>query len=506
MARTRKLLTLVLALALLMMAFGVTSVSAQEDEYKYGEIYVLRDIANDTAGYSAWVDYVSKMSGVKINIVWNDSTTDKFALMMSGQEDIDMTTVSLDKFNAYTRSEMLYPLTDLLNEYGQSLLERVDPLLWKWATIDGEIYAVPSQSVVGCATTVTVRQDWLDELEMEGPTTIDEMEAILAAMKEKYDCAPLLLQLSRTGRHYDAFLAGAFLPEGYSWWQSEDGTYLPPEMHPEYVNMIELMRKWFELGYMNEDSLALRANGQALVEANKVGVMMDSFCLAQVYARTGVKINPEMKWTDFRALSGKYDNGNYYNAAPSGYVVINANSKNPAGCIALLNWFASDMTNTTVGRRGLEGIHWEYEDPDGEIPQSFNEGANNPVVLLDAPEDMKVASGGMEFFDIAGFLEYVVATDDPYAIAQNEWMLVNCDENLKKYMSLDDKLQISNSMLDCSSERSACNTALAEKIIAIVTGAEDISGWEEWVNGDYQDIGMKVIIEQKNELIKSKQG
>ena len=52
---------------------------------------------------------------------------------------------------------------------------------WNYMTMDGQILGVPSMLDVPSSHVTFVRQDWLDNLGLEMPTTLDEFTEVLRA-------------------------------------------------------------------------------------------------------------------------------------------------------------------------------------------------------------------------------------------------------------------------------------------------------------------------------------
>ena len=64
-------------------------------------------------------------------------------MLVAARESFDLTFISNDYAN-FVAQEAFYPLTDLLNEYGQDIMATYPQALWDCVTINGEIYAVPT--------------------------------------------------------------------------------------------------------------------------------------------------------------------------------------------------------------------------------------------------------------------------------------------------------------------------------------------------------------------------
>lgn len=80
-------------------------------------------------------------------------------------------------------SEMLVPMNDYLE--GREDLTRVLEEVYPWTAQEGIYYGVPFITQFSTANTlITMRQDWLDNLGLEYPETIDEFTEVLRAFTE----------------------------------------------------------------------------------------------------------------------------------------------------------------------------------------------------------------------------------------------------------------------------------------------------------------------------------
>lgn len=81
----------------------------------------------------------------------------------------------------------LYPLKDLIEKYGPEIKNNIHPMYLEGATIDGEIYAIPSNKELGAQTMYIINKDLVDkyDIDISQITTMESLEPILAMIKEK---------------------------------------------------------------------------------------------------------------------------------------------------------------------------------------------------------------------------------------------------------------------------------------------------------------------------------
>lgn len=85
----------------------------------------------------------------------------------------------------YIKNNAVQPLSDLIDQYGDNLQKYIRPETWDMVTSNGEIYAIPEEAVADVEWGIGVREDWVNALGMELPTTPDEFYELLKAFKEQ---------------------------------------------------------------------------------------------------------------------------------------------------------------------------------------------------------------------------------------------------------------------------------------------------------------------------------
>ncbi|MBP1990114.1 extracellular solute-binding protein [Paenibacillus eucommiae] len=436
------------------------------------------------------IDYIKEKSGVKLEPLWTDGSVDKFALMIASGEEVDAQTRPLNMYYSDLASGSLMPLSKLIDEYGPNLKKRINPELWSWVTDEkGEIHGIPVESFP-MPHTVQIRKDWLKEQNLAVPTTIEEFESVMLKFKEAYKTSPLLVKGLTTHERFDWSLAGAFLPEGYSWWKNEEGKYLPPEMHPEYKTMLATLNSWFKKGIIHPENFIgnyFQVHPQ-LIDANKIGANMGWYSGA-FRAEPFSEKYPDAEFATIQPLKGKFDHGYMQVASPSNVVSISVNSKNAIGVIKFLDWLCEDLENMIVSRFGIPGVHWDYVDKEKGITKALPDAGT------------KFVGGTFEMLDVYNYLERQDTAEAPYL----QWYYNIMDDIAAnkinpRYISNELKARVADGTLKSADVMNDVNSAADEARIAIITGAKPVSYWDEFLE-TWKKIGMNKVIEEKGALI-----
>ncbi|MEV5029571.1 extracellular solute-binding protein [Paenibacillus sp. LPE1-1-1.1] len=154
----------------------------------------------------------------------------------------------------------ILPLNDVIDRYAPNFKRVLEenPEIDKMVKTDSGIYyAFPfirseEGKVYGGPI---IRKDWLDELGLPVPTTIDEWYTTLKAFKEKKGAtAPLTLRTLFMGERTAGF-AGAFGVMGNFY--VEDGKVKYGYLEPEYREYLATMSKWYREGLIDKDFAVL---------------------------------------------------------------------------------------------------------------------------------------------------------------------------------------------------------------------------------------------------------
>lgn len=144
---------------------------------------------------------------------------------------------------------------------------------------------------------MVIRQDWLDDLKLEQPHTIDEWHAVLTAFKnEKGAEAPLLL--SKTGiMPYDYFLS-AFGVKSEFYKEGDTVKYGPIE--EGYRQYLELMAQWYAEGLVDQNFISNEITSNApkdYIATGKSGAATYSWAGTGNYLyETGSSTDPNINW------------------------------------------------------------------------------------------------------------------------------------------------------------------------------------------------------------------
>ena len=316
------------------------------------------------------------------------------------------------------QDEVILDMRDYLEEYAPNywaLLSQDEDTLRSAMTDDSEmpvIYTLATeQGRIGDG--LWVRQDWLDELGYEVPSTLDEFYEFLVACEEAYGCTAAYYQMITTGSTTPGITAegiwNAFGPTDY--YLKEDGTvgYGPSEDY--YFEYLEYLQKLANAGvFMTSDliddsSSELFAQGNIAINGDTPENIPDYLALLDDDTVTMTAMAALGEPTEYRETVSYINSDGVATAQLSVYV----DCEYPE-LIAKMTDYLYTEEGSMLASYGIEGL--SYEMVDGE-PQ-YTE------LITDNPDGIPVRAA-LGYWTDPGLCALIVAGRTDYTL--EDWQL-----------------------------------------------------------------------------------
>lgn len=191
----KKLIALMLTLALL--GSMVTLATAEEDLYGYAEPITLKVGRNTTDveffggedwENNSWTD-LYKEHGIQLETLFavDDSQfSTKLATSILSGNYPDIIKATLSEYTNYADGDVIADITDLIDEYASDELKEYiygdGGTAMNCLKVNGRIYGLPKMaSAYGSIPVMFIRGDWLKNLGLEAPKTMEELKAVAHA-------------------------------------------------------------------------------------------------------------------------------------------------------------------------------------------------------------------------------------------------------------------------------------------------------------------------------------
>src|SRR5699024_9624411 len=143
--------------------------------------------------HKAVSEEISKITKEKINAtvellpISPSAWSQQMNLMMTGEEKLDLVVTSSELgFDLQSTKGMLLPLNDLLDEYGQGILEVVDDEVLEGTKVNEDIYAVPSVRDWARQYGFYMRKNLVEkyDFDLDSIQTYEDLEPLFETIKE----------------------------------------------------------------------------------------------------------------------------------------------------------------------------------------------------------------------------------------------------------------------------------------------------------------------------------
>ncbi|MFI3324835.1 MAG: hypothetical protein R3Y35_01525 [Clostridia bacterium] len=436
--KLKRLLALLLASSMLVTAFTACSSSSTEEEESQdlvietdedgkevvGNTYVeglpiaVEPITYEIMFNKTTTDYSASQNdklimelsteGTNVSIEWREISQtlydEQVALILSTGENMPDAFMYWPSETAMaTNSEMFWELTDdILYTFAPTITSQIEENvatgLDALRKADGNIYSLPtgvwSEYANEASSILYIRTDWLEALDMEMPSTIEELYEVLTAFNENdmngngdtSDEIPYI--------YCDANWAGKLIVMAGSWgiagrnlnttsWYGkvEDGVYSLNITDNSFYDYVTEMNKWSSEGLINTDGFTLTTS-----EYNSLTSVTDSYGLIGTWTADAEEY-AEGKWAALPVLTVEGYEGEELHVGETGVITANMNGfiisstcEEPEG---LLRWWDNIHTDSEwkrISRDGEEGGTWAYGD-DGvayvQVPEEYPTGISN---------------------------------------------------------------------------------------------------------------------------------
>lgn len=219
----------------------------------------------------------------------------------------------------------------MYESYGDELLDSV--------TFDGKIMAIPETNIEEGPNLIWLRKDWMDELGLDEPKTLEDVEYIISKFLEA--------DSQRVGLVITSFLCGE---SGYSsqyitdiifanfgaypkqWIENDEGEIVYGSVQPEAKAALEHIHQLYKAGIIDRDFLFRTTNDIIeLIESGRCGSFFGPWWSPNNPLMKMVENNPEADWQPYLISTGDDGVTRYHSTNPTNYkyVVVRKDFEHP---------------------------------------------------------------------------------------------------------------------------------------------------------------------------------
>lgn len=402
-------------------------------------------------------------------------------------------------FSQWVDSGLLVDVSQYMNKYTnmRDYYNGQDPNILFFASSDAEsTYRIPGDVSEPACQTLMIRQDWLDNLNLKVPTTLDELEDVLYAFTfddpdgngvddtyglggDGYDFRTFWPWIQGSGEaysHYDKFMV------------KEDGTYLYGPASDDTKIWVDRVAKLYKDGVITQDIVADTDRDEEMANGgfgvtyswvtynNPANATMKSF-----YAS-----NPNAKWLAIDMVTG--DNGTPQDDASTVaawcYFGITSTCTDPERAYAIWDDMATDE-NYIHRRFGVEGEQYTKND----------DGSYNIIMSPDGTENQEQNIGMKLFSDLFARKDYCNIENTAETSVLYEKVIANSRLAYSKIVEKKNP----NAYVEWNEHGTDIEDTVKEYLWSCIAGTDSVDNWDKYISS-LQTAGLDEVIAEVDTL------
>ncbi|MBW7452661.1 extracellular solute-binding protein [Paenibacillus sepulcri] len=330
----------------------VTSVMGLSDQVQKA-VAIKPDVASD----NIWTRGYEKELGIKVNYLWTvpgAQMEQKMNVAISANDLPDIIPANSRQFKMLVDTGVAMDITKLFDQYAsdftKEMMEADKQIGLNQATVEGKLMGLPQlNGAIDAASMIWIRTDWLKNLGLEPPKTMDDVMKIAEAftkndpdqngVNDTYGLG-LVKDLMGGFAGLDGFFEGY---HGYinGWIDDGTGNLVFGGIQPQIKSALAKVAELYKNGYIDKEfSVKDTAKVAESVTAGKVGMQFGQHFNPFYPLQDAKNKDPKADWQAFPVVSADSEPAKpMINGSAGTFYVVNKNMKNPEAAIKLYNYF-----------------------------------------------------------------------------------------------------------------------------------------------------------------------
>lgn len=325
----------------------ITAVRGINGNYKFNE--------GESYDNNVWTQAYEQELGIKLKYRWyvdNTQYEQKIGLDIASNDLPDLFTVNAKDFSNLAENGMLADLTEAYDKYASPLLRSVlesDPKSFEALHYNGKLMAIGQPGNLGEQVPVIwIRKDWLDNVGLAAPKTMDDLLQIAEAFttkdpdrNNKNDTFGLALTNQLFGGGFADLAGFAYGYHAYPniWIKDGAGQIVYGNVQPEMKTVLEKLQALYKQGVLDPE-FGVKDGGKVaeMTTAGKIGMEFGAFWNPGWPLGESKKADPNADWMPYPIVSidGQPALGGA-TVGISGFIVANHKFANPEALIKIAN-------------------------------------------------------------------------------------------------------------------------------------------------------------------------
>ncbi|MBD2846298.1 extracellular solute-binding protein [Paenibacillus sp. IB182496] len=281
--------------------------SANKPELKFLKVYT-----NIDYNHYPVADYIEEASGyaIQYDALPQEHASEKLNLIMASGSNYDLVdATNAQDFFTFAENGALTDLTPLIDEFGPHIREAISDESFASASVDGKIYGIPTLNISYVRTGLLIRTDWLEQVGLPMPQTLDEFTAVLRAFREQDPGGngAQNIPFTMSGTPLIDNVAGAFglFVDGGAQWSEVDGELVHAANHPALPDYLQYVRMLYEEGLLDAEFATNKGSTAAeKFTSGRAGVLVAGWSSIPGYDEALQKVQPDATYQFLLPMEG----------------------------------------------------------------------------------------------------------------------------------------------------------------------------------------------------------
>lgn len=309
----------------------------------------------ETVENSRYLQWIKEDLNIDVKYDWICANTDfeqKINLCIASNTLPDAMNVGQTQFLAMLKYDQIQPITEVFEEYASDQLKQYvrsgGDALMDAISSDGEMYAIPAPNLTASGVnTMWIRQDWLDELNLEVPKTVDEVFEVAQKFVDAKLGGDNTIgivgpasgdQLIARGQNRWGLdpIFGAYQSYPEYWLQNDSGEVYYGSIQPETKEALAKLAEMYAAGVIDPEVL-VRSDALEPVTAGRAGIFFGPWWCG--YTVDSVTLDGSQEWQAYMAPLAA--DGKFYSPMSdptTQYVCIRKGYESPGAVVQIINY------------------------------------------------------------------------------------------------------------------------------------------------------------------------
>ena len=390
-------------------AANLTPITFVRQQDPMVESNVFASMEGATYEDNIWTDLIANQLGYDVKYLWIASNDElykqKFNAAVASGEIPDIANVEKSDLKRLVEADLLVDLKPYIDEYASDYLKELIASAGDSAinacTIEGVQYGLPYlECDLETAQMLWLRQDWMDELGLEAPQTLDDLKNILTAFKAYAGEGGMGLALSSDlfGNQFDIKgWSNAYNAYPSYWIDDGNGSLTYGSTTPEMKEALGSLAQLYEEGLVDPEFYVndIQKANEALVNG-KCGAMYGFHASPLDFLQSVINADPNADWLPYMipmAQEGEKIAPGIHMCTSHWYVVSKA-CEHPEALIQMMNLYCEKTMDPELNEyevyanpgNGVEGV-WKLSPVNTTSPNK------NQVTAQAIAEPLKTGDG-----------------------------------------------------------------------------------------------------------------